>query len=123
MSAARSAALVQQGARRVPAGETGATARERGMVKAVGRVMREQLATRSSETLALIEALAQRIEALESSGTKSLADAYRGTYLAGTTYERGQMITHSGSLWLCMADTQSVPGDGVHWKLVVKGAR
>ena len=79
----------------------------------VHKAKRERLEKR----VAILErCLAER----DPSSTKSLADAYRGTYLAGTKYARGELLTHGGSLWLCMSDTQAVPGDSSDWRLVVK---
>jgi hypothetical protein len=53
---------------------------------------------------------------------------YRGVYLEGKTYERGDMVTHGGSIWHCNADTTTTPpSNGSHftkdWTLAVKRGR
>jgi hypothetical protein len=49
---------------------------------------------------------------------------YRGVYVQGTTYERGDVVTWAGSLWHANADTTTRPGDGSpHWTLAVKRGR
>jgi hypothetical protein len=67
--------------------------------------------------------LSDRVRALESAQSKSLADCYRGTFLAGSVYARGQLLTHKGSLWLAMSVTTSEPGSCSDWKLVVQRGR
>jgi hypothetical protein len=73
---------------------------------------------------AYIDDFEQRIEkrlaVLESSGSKSLIDAYQGVYRDDQSYQRGHLVTHSGGLWFCYADTETRPGDGSHWVLAVK---
>lgn len=49
---------------------------------------------------------------------------YRGVYESGRLYEKGDQVTHSGSTWTAMADTQDMPGDGVTaWLLSSKRGR
>ncbi len=67
--------------------------------------------------------VAGRLAALEAAQAKSLADAYQGTYLTAKRYERGQLCTHAGSLWLCLAETTQRPGDDGSWRLIVKAGR
>ena len=64
-----------------------------------------------------------RLKALEARESKTLADSYRGSWVGGE-YKRGEMTTHSGSLWLCIASTSGKPGACGDWRMIVKsGAR
>ena len=46
---------------------------------------------------------------------------YRDVYQAGHTYERGHVVTYSGSAWHCNESTDRRPGDGsAAWTLMVK---
>lgn len=46
---------------------------------------------------------------------------YRGVYLDGKIYERGDLVTVNGSIYHCDADTTARPGDGSkEWTLAVK---
>lgn len=55
-------------------------------------------------------------------GTPGLA--FRGVYLDGQVYERGQLVTWAGSSWHCNATTTTKPGDGSKaWTLMVKRGR
>lgn len=66
------------------------------------------------------KALKRRVHELEAAQTKSFADAYDGLHLRGKEYQRGQLVTFGGNLWLAMAATKAAPGDDSTWKLVVK---
>lgn len=49
---------------------------------------------------------------------------YRGVFVSGRLYERGDCVTANGSLWHCNADTETRPGDGAGaWTLAVKHGR
>jgi hypothetical protein len=46
---------------------------------------------------------------------------YRGVHVPGRLYERGDCVTHEGSVFHCNADTTSRPGSGAAaWTLAVK---
>lgn len=49
----------------------------------------------------------------------------RGVYKSETTYERGDAVTHGGSLWIAQADApEGAPGlGGKGWRLAVKKGR
>lgn len=67
--------------------------------------------------LAAIESLTSRIVELEARPTL----AYRGVWAANTDYVEGNCVTHSGSLWTCIAATSAKPGSGGGgWQLCVK---
>lgn len=52
------------------------------------------------------------------------ADIYRGVYVEGKTYERGDGVTWAGSEWHCHEPTTTKPGDGSKaWTLKVKRGR
>lgn len=51
-------------------------------------------------------------------------EIYRGVYLDGKTYERGDGVTWAGSEWHCNEATSTRPGDGSKaWTLKVKRGR
>ncbi len=45
---------------------------------------------------------------------------YRGVLKSGQAYDRGDMVTHDGSLWHANAPTSEKPGDGKSWQLCVR---
>ena len=49
---------------------------------------------------------------------------YRGVFVEGQTYERGDLVTWGGSAWHCNETTTIRPGDGAKaWTLMVKRGR
>jgi len=49
---------------------------------------------------------------------------YKGVYVSGTPYLKGDSVTFGGSLWIAKEATKDKPGDGVtHWQLAVKAGR
>lgn len=49
---------------------------------------------------------------------------YRGVYVAGTGYVKGDAVTYAGSLWIAREATKDKPGDGATaWQLAVKAGR
>ena len=67
-----------------------------------------------------IDALRQRVEALEAGGI-----SYAGTYQRAMPYSRGAMVTHKGSMWAALKSVPAgvEPGDPDHWQLAVKAGR
>ncbi len=57
-----------------------------------------------------INALEARLNALEARGAKSLADCFKGAWLPGH-YQRGDLIQHRGSMWLCIETGDGKPGE------------
>lgn len=51
---------------------------------------------------------------------RTFADVYQGVYENGRSYERGQLVTWGGSLWLSQSEAKAKPGESAEWKLVVK---
>lgn len=55
---------------------------------------------------------------------KTAIELYRGVWVEGKAYERGDRTTWAGSEWHCNEDTTSKPGDGSKaWTLTVKKGR
>ena len=49
---------------------------------------------------------------------------YLGVYVAGKTYDKGDLVTAGGSAWYCQHTTTTAPGDGRQdWVLMVKHGR
>lgn len=48
---------------------------------------------------------------------------YRGVYVPGKHYDRGDCVTFGGSLWHANTATTIRPGDGPAWQLAVKRGR
>jgi hypothetical protein len=49
---------------------------------------------------------------------------FRGVFVGGKVYERGDCVSHDGSIWHCNAETTTRPGDGgPAWTLAVKRGR
>lgn len=49
---------------------------------------------------------------------------YRGVFVDGSTYTRGDTVTWAGSLWHCEDETAEKPGDGAKsWRLAAKRGR
>ncbi|GEP61044.1 hypothetical protein [Reyranella soli] len=70
-----------------------------------------------------LDALAKEVAELRAAQTKTLADSFRGTWIAGTVFARGSLVTHDGSLFLAMVDGSEKPGTSSEWKLVTKRGR
>jgi hypothetical protein len=60
--------------------------------------------------------LVERIKALEAQPLPK----YCGVYQAGSDYVAGSLVTRSGGLWLALEDTNTTPGAGASWRLIVK---
>lgn len=54
---------------------------------------------------------------------KTAIELYRGVWVEGKAYERGDRVTWGGSEWHCNEDTIAKPGDGKAWTLSVKKGR
>lgn len=86
-----------------------------GIAAAAGAVAREVLAAVEDE----VSELRTRVDALEAHGVK-----YCGVHQRAMTYTRGDVVTHSGSGWIVVADkTTATPGDSSAWQLMIKGAK
>ena len=64
--------------------------------------------------------LNERIEKLERAEAPTLADSFKGGWLSGESYERGDLCQKSGGLWLCLADTSDAPGNAPEWRALGK---
>lgn len=64
-----------------------------------------------------IEALEGKVDALQERGLE-----YRGIFKSAEVYRKGDVCTHSGSLWIAHRQTnEAPPGNG--WTLAVKQGR
>jgi hypothetical protein len=46
---------------------------------------------------------------------------WAGVHVKGVQYSEASLVTHSGSLWVATATTNTTPGDaGSDWRLIVK---
>lgn len=78
----------------------------------------KQFVARSSEKLKsdLRAEFESRFVALEEG-----APRFRGVYVEGEAYSKGQLVVHAGSLWFCRAgETSSRPGVDANWQLCCK---
>ena len=66
------------------------------------------------------KSLEKRVGSLEKHAKHSIADAHKGTYSEQMEYQRGDLLTHSGSLWLAQTKTTRKPGNSGDWTLIVK---
>jgi hypothetical protein len=60
----------------------------------------------------------KRLAALEAQQQKTLADSFRGGWMAGSTYTRGELCQHRGELYLCLmnTDSEAQPGHSAAWR-------
>jgi integrin beta 3 len=54
---------------------------------------------------------------------KTAVELYRGVYVEGKTYERGDRVTWAGSEWHANETTTTKPGESKAWTLTVKRGR
>jgi len=66
--------------------------------------------------------LERRVAELEGKAM-TFADAYRGVWRGDVAYKRGEIVTSGGSLWLATCDTNTKPGAGRDFRLIVKKGR
>jgi hypothetical protein len=61
---------------------------------------------------------------MQAAQAKSLADFYRGVWQPAGRYERGDVVTWQGGMWIAFRSTETKPGDGDSgWQLAVKAGR
>jgi hypothetical protein len=71
--------------------------------------------SRRDTRLADLEARLAAVEA------RSLADSWKGIYIDGATYHRGDLTTRSGALWLSLTnDNNDTPAQSPTWKMLSK---
>lgn len=70
-----------------------------------------------------LDSLEKTAAELKAAQSKTLADAFRGPWMAGTNFKRGDLVVADGSLWLSMVDTREKPGAGSDWKMITKRGR
>jgi hypothetical protein len=68
-----------------------------------------------------------KIEQLESRITEMEKHAaefkYRGVWRDGEQYRKNNFVTHDGSVWICLRDTEGKPGQSLEWQLAVRKGR
>jgi hypothetical protein len=71
--------------------------------------------------------LRDKIEALELRTIEAEKQAaefrYRGVWQPSELYRRNNFITHDGSVWVCLRDTEGKPGTVLDWQLAVRRGR
>lgn len=67
--------------------------------------------------------LEARVAALERGEAKALTlvDVYRGGWQPNHDYERGALVTFSGSLYLALRETDGRPANSADWRMIVRG--
>ncbi|MPZ31447.1 MAG: hypothetical protein GEV13_10695 [Rhodospirillales bacterium] len=70
-----------------------------------------------------IKELEATVTALQQANEKTLADSFRGAWMAGTVFARGSLAVHDGSLWIALANSDQKPGTSADWKLICKRGR
>jgi len=78
--------------------------------------------TQPDERTLLVRAVMTSGKAIEYSASYPLM-LYREIYQPKKQYQRGDVVTWSGSSWHCQKDTQSQPGIDSDWKLMVREGR
>jgi hypothetical protein len=93
---------------------------EDALAKEIADVFREHVA-------AVTGPLRDRIERLELRTVQAEKQAaefrYRGVWQPGEQYRRNNFITHDGSVWVCLRDTEGKPGQCLDWQLAVRRGR
>jgi hypothetical protein len=84
------------------------------------KLLESSFAALAKKLMPEIEALQKSVDELKANGP-NIADAYKGAWMIGV-YKRGSLVTHSGSLFLALKDTDAKPGTDT-WKLVVKAGK
>jgi hypothetical protein len=68
--------------------------------------------------------LIARLDVLEARIERQIAEfKYLGAWDSQREYQKGNFVTHGGSIWHCNAATRAKPGDSADWTLAVKRGR
>lgn len=79
---------------------------------------------RGADGIATREELDQLIEArFADLQVRTFADIYREVFRSGETYNRSDVVTWGGHLWLAKAATTTQPGTSDAWKMIVKAGK
>lgn len=70
-----------------------------------------------------LAAAEHRLNQQELAPLKSFADFYKGVFQRELAYQRGDLVTSHGSLFMASKATSEVPGVGSDWRLIVKAGR
>lgn len=88
------------------------------IVKGLAPVFREYVEKKTSPADMRLDALEARMSELEKRPTAKWA----GIWQPEKSYQPGNLVTRSGSLWISILPTSSAPGtdDSGAWRLIVK---
>lgn len=76
------------------------------------------------DLIALLRPIFDRVAALESELAEARNLGYKGVWRSNSIYNRGNLCTHSGSLWIAETTTDAKPGTpDSGWKMVAKGGK
>jgi hypothetical protein len=93
---------------------------EENLAREIADIFREHVA---AET----KALRERIDALERRNLEVESQAaefrYRGVWQPSEQYWKNNFITHDGSVWICLRETEGKPGQSLDWQLAVRRGR
>jgi len=94
---------------------------QKGLLTGIARFTKQQI----EKALKPFErSLAEMERTLQDLRAASEHFGYRGVWHEGSEYERGNFVTHDGSLFHCNLRTKNRPGrDPVSWSLCVKHGR
>lgn len=71
-----------------------------------------------------VKDLEKTVAELQATQSKSLADFYKGVWQPAGRYDRGDIVTWQGGMWIAVRSTYTKPGDGDSgWQLAVKAGR
>lgn len=77
-----------------------------------------------ADGVASVEQIEQIVErAVTGLQMRSLADLYRGVFKADDVYQRSELVTWDGSLYMALAETRARPAESPDWKMVTRKGR
>lgn len=95
----------------------------KGLVESVGNVMVELFRPFSKRLKTVEDRIAEVERGLAELQRGLEQRSYQGTYDDTSAYQRHNMTTHGGSLWIALRDNADIPGTTDSWKLAVKRGR
>jgi hypothetical protein len=94
--------------------------------RSLARVLRHRADQSGAQLAPIVETLVGEIRGLknELAALRRDVDAktYKGVWQEGG-YEKGNLITHGGCMWVALEDTDDKPGTSGAWQLAVKRGR
>jgi len=71
----------------------------------------------------MVEGLTARDVKIKSLEAELAARSYKGVWAPEFTYEKHNMVTSGGCLWIAVSDSPGEPGRSPGWKMAVKKGR